>query len=155
MMHLTVADYNEKMNPTQYPKIGLGVIIRHKNKILLGYRTTKHAGNMWGCPGGHLEMFEDLENAAVRETLEEVDICLNPEQLEFIGLANTKFFDENKHYVVLFYLVDVDNDYFKNMEPDKCKEWKWFSEEEVKHIPMMPGFLQLMADGINPFIWSD
>lgn len=139
---------------TQYPKIGVAVLVRYKNKILPGYRTTKHAGNMWGCPGGHLEMFENIEDAAVRETYEEVGIEVNPDRLEFVGLANTKFRDENKHYVVLFYMFDADNDYFLNMEPNKCKEWKWFTEKEVYDIPMMPGLISLMVDGVNPFIWS-
>lgn len=37
------------------PKVGIGVIVRKDNQILLGKRKNSHGDGCWAFPGGHLE----------------------------------------------------------------------------------------------------
>ena len=51
------------------PKVGVGVIItRDDGHILVGKRIGKLAP-YWSIPGGHLEVGESFEQAAIREVL--------------------------------------------------------------------------------------
>ncbi|MDR0860208.1 MAG: NUDIX domain-containing protein [Candidatus Peribacteria bacterium] len=56
-----------------YPRIGVGTIIRKEGKVLLGQRSAvgETGEGKWAFPGGRLEFYEDLIDCAKRETLEE------------------------------------------------------------------------------------
>jgi 8-oxo-dGTP diphosphatase len=44
----------------QRPAVGIGVLVRHNGKILLGKRKGSHGRRTWAPPGGHLEFEEEL-----------------------------------------------------------------------------------------------
>ncbi len=104
--------------------IGVGVIIIKNNKVLLGKRLNSHGHEQWAFPGGHLEQGETPEECAVRETLEETGLSIaNPKDTVFAS----NFFSENqRHYVTLFMLSNIDSGERRVMEPDKCAGWQWF-----------------------------
>lgn len=54
------------------PKVGIAVIVKRDNKVLLGKRIGSHGANTWAFPGGHLEFSEEFEDTATREVDEEV-----------------------------------------------------------------------------------
>lgn len=59
--------------------VGTGIIlVRDDGKILMGRRTDN---NQWCLPGGTLELGEGLEDCIIRETLEEVGITLDKNNL--------------------------------------------------------------------------
>jgi 8-oxo-dGTP diphosphatase len=43
------------------PKVGIGVIVYRKGKILIGKRLSHHGAGTWEIPGGHLEFGESFE----------------------------------------------------------------------------------------------
>jgi len=60
---------------TQYPRVGLGVLIfNERNQLLLGQRLNSHGADSWGPPGGHLEFGETFEEGAIKEVAEETGI---------------------------------------------------------------------------------
>ena len=59
------------------PKIGVAVIVKKKDKVLLGKRISLHGKGSWGFPGGHLEFCESIEECAKRETKEETGLIIN------------------------------------------------------------------------------
>ncbi len=62
------------------PKVGIGVIIiRNDGKILIGKRKGSHAP-YWSIPGGHLDLGESFEQAAIREIYEGW-LWVNPTEL--------------------------------------------------------------------------
>ena len=54
--------------------IGLGattLVFNDKNELLLNLRTDT---NLWGIPGGSMELYETIEETAIRELKEEAGI---------------------------------------------------------------------------------
>lgn len=130
----------------QRPLIGCAICIRRNGKILLQKRLSKHAHGFWGFPGGHLEWFEEPEKAVLREMQEEAGDELIVTPPVFWTIANTRFYNENKHYVVLFYLSDWIAGEAIVKEPTKCEQWGWFDYENLPS-PLMMGIKFLMDNG--------
>jgi len=86
------------------PKVGVGVIVRKGNKVLMGHRINAHGHETWCFPGGHLEFNESIEDCARRETEEEAGIKIK--NIRPAPWTNDIFKKEKKHYVTLFVLAD-------------------------------------------------
>lgn len=100
----------------------IAVIIRDQ-KILLGLRDYKNGPTVWTAPGGSLDDGESLEAGARRETKEETRI----DDLKFIDyIGNVKA--EGLDYLHIFYCKSQQVPDLA--EPEKFKEWRWFSLEE-------------------------
>lgn len=70
------------------PLIGVGattLVFNDKNELLLNLRTDT---NTWGIPGGAMELYETIEETAVRELKEETGICA--EELKLVGVLSGK-----------------------------------------------------------------
>lgn len=112
---------------TKRPKIGVGVIIYNsENKVLLGQRKNSHGAGDWAFPGGHLEFGEAIEDCARREVLEETGIQITD---LYPAAFTNDLFSEEKHYVTLFIAAKHQAGVVRNMEPDKCERWEWFSPD--------------------------
>lgn len=130
------------------PKIGVGLIIRRDNKVLLGKRINAHGANTWCPPGGHLEYMETIEDCAKREVLEETGCLVNNIQTP---VFTEEFYpNENKHYINFLLTADWEANEPQLLEPDKCAGWQWFTWNELPK----PLFLPLqnhINQGYNPF----
>ena len=135
------------MSEDRRPSIGVGIIVVHNGKVLIGERIGAHGSSTWGFPGGHLEWFEAPEECAVREVYEEtgVQIC----NLVPIGFTNDIMTNDDKHYVTLFVRADLLAGDPKIMEPDKCLGWNWCSWEDLPHPLFMP-IENLLLQGYHP-----
>jgi len=85
---------------TERPKVGVGVIIRRGDEILLVRRAGAHGSGTWSTPGGHLESGETPEQCAARETQEETGVEID--DIRFRAVTNDVFEDDGKHYVTLW-----------------------------------------------------
>jgi 8-oxo-dGTP diphosphatase len=83
------------------PEATVGAIITKKETdikyILLVLRGTEPYKNYWSLPGGHIDPFETVEHAVVREVKEEVGLDLNP---EFLFYFDEIIQEQNIHAVV-------------------------------------------------------
>ena len=118
------------------------VFIVHKNKVLL----RKHDKyKIWLSVGGHVELNEDPNEAAVREVKEEVGLDvtladgLRPAGNDANGykeLIPPKFLNRhtissNHEHVSLIYFAAAPTDSIENEGREKSDECKWFTEEEL------------------------
>lgn len=72
------------------PLIGVGatiLVFNNKNEILLNLRSDT---NTWGIPGGAMELYETIEETAIRELKEETGIQAN--ELELVTVLSGKDF---------------------------------------------------------------
>lgn len=113
------------------PKVGIGVIIfRNDGKILIGKRKGGHAP-YWSIPGGHLELGESFEQAAIREIYEETGLVIkNPQVIAITNNLKT-FEEENKHYISVCLQAQHQGETEENREPDKCEGWLWAKPTEL------------------------
>ena len=116
-------------------KIGIGVMILDKNKILLGHRAKnkKDTGGIyevdcWTLPGGKQEYNETFLDCAKREVKEETN--LNIEDLELFGAADD--IQPDRHYITMHVIAKKHNGEPRVMEPTKEDEWKWF---DLNNLP--------------------
>ena len=124
-------------------------IVNKEGKILLMRRTNAHSEGTWSLPGGHLEMFEDIEECATREVLEEAGVGIR--NLRFVGITNDKIPTENKHYITIFIESEHELGEAEIKEPDRATEIGWFAWNELPSPLFLPfkNFVENNAYGKN------
>lgn len=80
----------------KFPRVGVGVVVIHGKKILLGKRKNSHGEGEWAFPGGHLEFGESVQECAKRELLEETGLVALSCKL---GGWSSNIFNGEKHYI--------------------------------------------------------
>ncbi|NNF99359.1 MAG: NUDIX domain-containing protein [Desulfobacteraceae bacterium] len=130
------------------PRIGVAMIIRKQDRVLLGKRKNAHGDGTWAFPGGHLEYGESIEACARREVMEECGIEI--QNLSFGPFTNDIFEVENKHYITLFVLAEVASGEPTVKEPDKCDAWEWVDWETMPQPLFLP-IRNLKKQAFHPF----
>jgi len=114
------------------PGVGVLVILKCNNSILLGKRKGSHGDGEWSFPGGHLEFGETIEDCGKRELIEETGIDLSKLTPIDAGYTNDIFYCDNKHYITLYNIYNLPTKITPELkEPDKCFEWRWISLEKL------------------------
>ncbi|KAG0024687.1 Nudix hydrolase 15, mitochondrial [Podila clonocystis] len=143
------------MTHTTAPKIvevGLGVLIFHKGKLLVGKRIGSHSPGTWQIPGGFLDFGESFEECAARETFEETDMTLPKGSLRFFTANNNILAESGRHFVDIFMAAMIGGDpVAKIMEPLKCERWEWITQDELlddagAYRPLFDPMTQLLKD---------
>ena len=95
-------------------RLGVGLIIYKKNKIILEQRSDC---NNWGLVGGRVEIGENIKDAAIRECFEETSIKLNYKKLIYFGIYSDiyhqriiKYPDSCFHAIDIIYTYRIDGD---------------------------------------------
>lgn len=125
---------------------GVNIIIRRGDKILLGKRKGAYGAGSWCLPGGHLEAWEAMVDAAARELKEETGLTAN--KFRFANLVNDRK-PNNQCFQIGFVAEGVEGEP-KILEPDRCEEWRWC---DVNDLPN-PIFLGHQAQ-IRAYLTGD
>ena len=144
-MHNKVA-IDEQGNPI-VPRIGVGVIIIKENTVLIGKRRNAHGEGTWAFPGGHLEFFEQIEDCARREVMEETGLQIS--NVTFATFTNDLFEKENKHYITIFMRSDYISGEPEILEPHKCEQWVWATWDNLPE-PLFLTMQNLKKQGYTP-----
>lgn len=119
------------------PVIGIGattLVFNNNNELLLNLRTDT---NTWGIPGGSMELYETIEETAIRELKEEAGI--EAQDLKLLGVLSGKEYyfeypngDKMCTVIVLFKVENYNGKIIINDE--ESKELKFFS---LNNLPKM------------------
>jgi 8-oxo-dGTP diphosphatase len=133
---------------SQYPKVGVGVMVIKENKVLLGLRRGSHGEGEYAWPGGHFEYMESFEDCAKREVMEETGMEI--QNVRFLRLYNLKEYAP-KHYVDIGLIADWKDGEPQVMEPHKCKQWSWYDIDDLPHplFGTVPTFIEAYKTGKN------
>ncbi len=82
------------------PLVGVSVLVRNNDHILLVKRHHVHGDGTWTVPGGHLEFGESFEERAVQEAKEETGVEIK--NVKFRVITNDVFEQEHKHYITVW-----------------------------------------------------
>lgn len=131
-------------------KIGCEIFIVQDDHLLLGKRKNCFGAGTWGLPGGHLGYGERLVDAAVREIQEELGGVITPTDLELASITDgTPTPDNDNHYVHAAFELRSPEFTPKNMEPERCEEWRYFALNDlpldnifIGHRPIIENYLK-------------
>jgi len=118
------------------PGVGVGVIVKKDGKIILQKRKGVHGEGTWCPPGGHLEYGETPEQAAIRETKEEVNVDISNPRV--VGLTNDIMHDYKKHYVTIFVEADYAGGIAVVNELDKIEKVQWCALDSLPEPLFIP-----------------
>ena len=131
------------------PLIGLGattLVFNDKKELLLNLRTDT---NTWGIPGGSMELYETIEETAVRELKEEAGI--SADELELVTILSGKEYyfeypngDKMCTVIVLFKVLNYTGDI--KVADNESKQLKFFS---LDNLPNMESRAKAIIDKIN------
>ena len=113
------------------PEVGVAVIIKKNNLILLGKRIHKHSPNAWCIPAGHVEFFETAKESAKREIFEETGLGLDVNNLKFVTYTDDLYYHTKTHGITLVFKASKFSGDVILKEPDRCEEWKWFPTDKL------------------------
>jgi 8-oxo-dGTP diphosphatase len=126
--------------PAPHPRVGVGVLIRRGDEILLQRRKGVHGAGSWSTPGGHLDFGESPADCAVREAAEETGLALRDPK--FIGVTNDVF-DQQRHYVTLWFEATCEGGEPTIAAPYEMSDIGWFGSGSLPS-PLFPPLLRLL-----------
>ncbi|MBA7682241.1 hypothetical protein ES703_90590 [subsurface metagenome] len=130
------------MNQVVYlPRLGSAAIIKKDGKILLGRRNKEPENGKWVLPGGKVEEFETIKDAAKRELLEEAGIEVDVG--EPIGVYEI-ISPPKEHRIIVYSWARVKSG---NLKPSSdTSELRFFSKEDISHIKLTDLVKRVLQD---------
>ena len=136
--------------------ISCGIIIRHRDKYLLGKQFVRKDNNAWTVFKGGQESDETMLDTAIRELYEESNIEVENRKNITSSPIFSYFLNKSKKRVFVFLLDDVDgviyqkqdikcNSFFKKNCPE-ITDYQWFTLDEVekKLMPSQKGLVYVL-----------
>ena len=103
--------------------VAVHLILISNDKVLLIKRfNTGFCDNMFSLPAGHVEKGENVCDAMIRETKEEINIDVSKD-LRIVQVMNRKGTDQER--IDYFFLSEKWSGDINNNEPNKCSLIKW------------------------------
>ena len=99
--------------------------------LLQKRQNTGFADGMWDfSASGHVEGGESMIMTVCRETKEEINVDILPEDVEFMGLLHELGNDGEPRFLGCFKVNNYSGE-IKIGEPEKIAELKWFNENDL------------------------
>lgn len=109
-------------------------------------------GGKWDIPGGRVEALETPQEAAVRETQEEIGLNV---QVKGVIFESSNFDEEKKQvFTTLIYLCEAENNDRMKLNLEEHDEYKWSGPDDIldmkeeELVPYMKEML-LVFKGLN------
>ena len=117
-----------------FPEPTVGVFIfNHANELLL-VKSHKWPGK-YVVPGGHVELGETLEEAAIREAKEETGLDIRDLQfINFQQFIHDPAFWKHKHFIFFDFMCRTDS--LEVKLNDEAQEHIWIKLDAVLHLPL-------------------
>lgn len=133
------------------PRVGLGVLVRKGDRILLGRRRGSHGAGQYASPGGHLEHLESFEACCRREVREETGLEIRDVRL--LRVMNVTEYAP-RHYVDLAFVAEWVSGEPEVREPDKVERWDWYALDALPS-PLFATMPSALAALRGELTWLD
>ena len=122
--------------------VGVGALIMRDNNALMLLRTDKCRNNVgkWTVPGGMVEVKERVEDAIMREVMEETGLKVT--SVVLLTVSDREFNDQ--HWVSLMYLCGTEGEPV-NAEPEKHERIEWIDINELPDNVTSPSMDAIIA----------
>lgn len=110
-------------------KVISGCVVVRDNKVLMVKEASKHCYGQWNFPAGHVDEFEKITDAAIRETYEETG-C----KVKLTGVLPICSIDlEKETHVLVRFTAEILEENIK-FDTNEILEVKWIDIEEIKNM---------------------
>lgn len=125
-----------------FPRIGSALLVQDEaDRILLGRRNKDPQRGSWVIPGGKINAFEHIADAAARELLEEAGLKVEVgSQFRAYEIVNPP----SEHRIVIYSWARVVEGVPK--PSDDLSEVRFFSSEELFDLPVTPLVRKVLVD---------
>lgn len=130
------------------PELAVGGVVVDNDELLLIRRGHGPAAGQWSVPGGRVEGGELLEEAVVREVLEETGV-----EVVVTGFLDwVERIDDESHYVILDFSAMLLGE--RNVVAgDDAAEARWVPLHEVAELNLVDGLAEFLhQNGVIPTI---
>ncbi|MCC8691204.1 NUDIX hydrolase [Xanthomonas campestris] len=112
-----------------HARVGCGAFIRRSDgRLLLVLRARAPEQGHWGLPGGKVDWMETVEDAVVRETLEETGLHIRLQRVLCVVSQFERALSPPQHWVAPVYLAAIDGSETAVLrEPDALHDLGWFA----------------------------
>lgn len=126
-------------------------MIQDGDKYLLIKRAANPDKGLWSVPGGLVEVGERIQDAAVREALEET--CLDVKLVERLGVVDKIEYDESGkvfyHFIIIQYLAEIIGGEMCPM--DDALEAQWVTLDQLPEFEITGSLKDFLVDiGLYP-----
>lgn len=130
LTHIEARDIDNVLDGCYISVVGV-VIVNDKNEVLLQKRSRFKRANpsKWGICGGKVDFGETPIEAGVRETLEEIGILLDKNELKFLSMDT----NGKSHFTVFFVRKNIDVNDCK-LQVEELEEVKYFKIGELENL---------------------
>jgi len=112
-----------------------GLLLIREGKIMMQHRAPRvHNGDTWGLPGGARDSHESIQEAAIRESVEETGI--NPTHVEVVALFSDDHSDWRYDTVIARANVNLDTAQWNT----ETHDIGWFEINEIAGLELHPSF---------------
>lgn len=111
------------------PKSTVACILVKNNKILLAKRVKNPFKNYWCLPGGHVELFEKIENAIKREIKEELNINIKPKFFTF----DQEIYKNLEWHANVFFFISKLSGHIK-INKKELSSYNFFPNSEIRRL---------------------
>jgi 8-oxo-dGTP diphosphatase len=130
-----------------YPRVGVGAVILHEDKVLLVRRGQSPSFGKWSLPGGLVELGESTRAAIAREIVEECGIGIRV--VDVAGVLDRIVHDDagrvRYHYVLVDYLAYPES--LDVVAGSDAGDAQWFEIERVAELDTTQGLLDMIRRG--------
>jgi ADP-ribose pyrophosphatase len=122
------------------PRVAVGAVVIHQDKVLLVLRNQAPAKGVWAIPGGSVELGESLQAAAEREVWEETGLRVQAGEIVYtFDVIQRDEADQVQYHYVIIDLLAEPLDPTQPLHPaDDVKDAGWFtlSDLDEPHLPV-------------------
>ena len=117
-----------------YLFVAAAALADEKGRILVQKRPEgKPMAGLWEFPGGKVELGETPELALIRELREELNISVEPQDIEPLAFASEPLAE--KHLILLLYIC---RRWTGQVESPEALDLQWLPVTEIDGLPMPP-----------------
>ena len=134
--------------PRRRPEIGVGAIVWKGDSFLLIRRGHAPRQGSWSLPGGHQELGESVQQAAIREVREETGVTVRIlDLLAVVDLIDGDAADPHFHYTV----IDVQAEWLCGdaVAGDDAEAVAWADPARLDEFHLSPAMRKVIALSVD------
>ena len=127
------------------PRVAVGAVVIHDQKILLVKRKNPPAQGQWAIPGGRVQLGETLQMAAEREIAEETDILIRAKEPVYTFDQIVR--DDNGEVLFHYVIIDLAADFMGGIltPGDDALDAAWLGPHQLQSFNISHKTLKLLT----------